>query len=101
MTVYVSGHITIHDRDEYAMYEAGFMEVFQQFNGSILAVDESPVTLEGTWSATRFVLLSFPSKDDVMAWYNSDGYQTIVKHRFAASKMDAIISAGIDEAAPQ
>lgn len=57
MTVYVSGHITIHDRDEYAMYEAGFMEVFQQFNGSILAVDESPVTLEGTWSATRFVRL--------------------------------------------
>lgn len=101
MTVYVSGHISIHDRDEYAKYEESFMDVFQQFKGSILAVDENPSTLEGTWSATRFVLLSFPTKDDVMAWYNSDGYQTIVKHRFAASKMDAIISVGMDEAAAQ
>ncbi|MGD1934225.1 MAG: DUF1330 domain-containing protein [Candidatus Phaeomarinobacter sp.] len=101
MTVYVSGHISIHDREEYAKYEAGFMEVFQKFKGSVLAVDEAPTTLDGTWSATRFVLLSFPSKDDVMAWYNSDSYQTIVKHRFAASTMDAIISAGMDAAAAQ
>jgi len=99
MTVYVSGHITIHDREEYAKYEAGFMDVFQQFNGSLLAVDETPSTLEGTWSATRFVLLSFPSKDDVMAWYNSDAYQKIIKHRFAASNMDAVIATGMDELA--
>lgn len=101
MTVYVAGHITIHDREEYAKYEAGFMDVFQQFKGALLAVDETPSTLEGTWSATRFVLLSFPSKDDVMAWYNSDAYQTIVKHRFAASNMDAVIATGMDELAVQ
>jgi len=96
MTVYVAGHITITDREEYAKYEAGFIDVFSQFAGQILAVDETPTTLEGTWAATRFVLLSFPSEDAVWAWYKSDGYQEIVKHRFAASSMDAIIAKGLD-----
>lgn len=76
------------------------MEVFETFGGTLLSVDEAPTVLEGNWEATRFVLISFPSHDAVMAWYNSDGYQAIVKHRHAASVMNAVISTGLDELAP-
>ena len=47
MSSYVVAQITINDREKYARYEAGFMDVFDQFGGQILAVDEAPESIEG------------------------------------------------------
>lgn len=98
MTVYTIARITIEDRDEYAKYEAGFMEIFQKYDGTILSVDEAPEVLEGEWSATRSVLISFPSNEAMKDWYNSDEYQALAQHRFAASSADIIVVAGLDGA---
>lgn len=98
MTVYVCAHITIHDREEYDKYQAGFMGVFAKFSGQLLSVDEAPTLLEGSFDATRFVLISFPSKEDADAWYNSPEYQQLAKHRFAASITNSIIAAELDPA---
>jgi len=94
MAHYLVATINIHDRAEYAKYEADFMEVFSQFEGSILAADESPTTLEGDWTATRTVLISFPNADAAMEWYQSDAYQEIAKHRFAASTANVAMLKG-------
>ena len=51
MSVFVVAQIDIHDRDRYAQYEAGFMDVFAQYDGEILAVDEAPAVLEGSGRA--------------------------------------------------
>jgi hypothetical protein len=48
MTAYVMAQINIHDRSRYAEYEAGFMAVFAQYEGTMLSVDEAPEVLEGT-----------------------------------------------------
>ena len=42
MTTYIVATLTIHDRERYSQYEAGFMEIFQRFEGEMLAVDEQP-----------------------------------------------------------
>ena len=97
MTVYLIGKITIKDRDEYANYEAGFMDIFGQYEGKLLAVDESPEVIEGSWVTTRTVLTSFPSKDAAKAWYQSEAYQSLAKHRWAASNSDIAILTGMDE----
>ena len=39
MSVYLVALINIHDRAEYANYAAGFIEVFNQYDGKLLAVD--------------------------------------------------------------
>ncbi len=65
MSVYLVAQINIHDRDRYAQYEAGFMDVFAQYGGEILAIDEAPAVLEGQWSCTRTVLIRFA--DDAAA----------------------------------
>ena len=86
MAVYTIALVNISDRNEYAKYEQGFMEIFNRYSGKLLAVDEAPVVLEGTWPHTRTVLIEFPSQAEFDRWYHSDAYQALAKHRFAASQ---------------
>ena len=91
MTVYIIAQITIHDREKYDQYEDGFMEIFDRFDGTLLSVDEDPVPLEGVWTATRSVLMSFPSAADFKAWVGSKEYQDLAKFRHAASIGNSIM----------
>jgi uncharacterized protein (DUF1330 family) len=95
MSSYVVAQITINDREKYTQYEAGFMDVFSQFGGQILAVDEAPVSVEGQWSHTRTVLLQFENLDDAKAWYYSEEYQALAKHRWEASVADIAFVQGV------
>ena len=88
MSVYVVARLDITDRERYAQYEAGFMEIFARHAGKLLAVDEAPEVIEGEWPVTRTVLIEFPDADAMRAWYDSDDYQALVQHRFAASTAD-------------
>ena len=94
MPAYIVAKVNIHDRDTYKRYEAGFMEAFEPFGGKILGLDENPEILEGTWPVTRTVILEFPSVEVAKAWYHSDAYQKVVKHRFRAADADLAIIRG-------
>jgi uncharacterized protein (DUF1330 family) len=85
MPVYAIALIQIDDREGYASYEAGFMDIFARYGGRLLSVDEAPVVKEGTWPYTRTVLLEFDSNDAFERWYHSDEYQALAQHRFNAS----------------
>lgn len=85
MTVYAVALINIHDRKTYEQYSAGFMDIFTQHQGTMLAVDEAPVTLEGDWPYTRTVLIEFPDRAALDAWYFSEAYQRLMQHRTSAS----------------
>ena len=95
MTTYVVAQITINDREKYAKYEAGFMDIFSRFAGQLLAVDESPQVAEGNWPHTRTVLLQFPSLEDAQAWYQSSDYQALANHRWQASVADIAFIQGL------
>ena len=79
MAVYILSRLTIHDRAEYEKYENQFDEIFTNFNGKLLSVDEDPLVLAGEWEATRSVVIEFPSKKDALTWMQSDEYQRISK----------------------
>jgi len=96
MAHYIIAQIDIQDREKYAQYEAGFMDVFTSYKGKLLSVDENVSLLEGKWPATRTVLIEFPSKEEALAWYESQEYQSLAKHRFAASSADIVIVSGIE-----
>jgi uncharacterized protein (DUF1330 family) len=86
MAAYAIALINISDRSAYAAYEKGFMDIFKQYAGKVLAVDEAPVVKEGAWPYTRTVLVEFPSNAEFDRWYHSDAYQALAKHRFSASQ---------------
>ena len=91
---YLIAEIEITDRAGYANYEAGFADVFMKFEGKMLSVDEQPTVLEGEWACTRTVLIEFPNEEAALAWYRSDEYQALARHRFAASTANVIMVKG-------
>ena len=86
MAHYVVATIKINDRDGYAQYEAGFMEIFGQHAGELLAVSDTPSVLEGDWPFTRAVILRFDDAEAARRWYESPEYQKLAEHRWAASE---------------
>jgi uncharacterized protein (DUF1330 family) len=96
MSYYLVANIKIEDTEEYAKYQDGFMEVFEQFNGEVLVVSDEPAIIEGDWPYTRVVVLRFPSQDDALAWYSSPGYQAILKHRLNASTATIVSAPGFE-----
>ena len=94
MSVYMVAKIDLTDRETYAKYEAGFGTIFAQYNGEMLAVDDAPEVIEGEWPHWRTVLIKFPTREEAMAWYQSDDYQALAQHRFAASDADIVLIKG-------
>ena len=95
MSVYLIAQLNSHDRETYANYEAGFMQIFAQFKGKLLSVEEAPFEVEGEWPHTRTVLIEFPTKSDADAWYHSEAYQSLAKHRQAASTGNIVMLKGL------
>ena len=85
MAVYLMAQIQIRDRGRYGQYEAGFMDIFRQYQGKVLSVDEAPQILEGEWPHTRTVLIKFPTREEANAWYESEEDQALARHRQAAA----------------
>ena len=71
------------------------MEIFAKYKGTMLSVDEAPDVIEGEWSATRTVLISFPNSTDAHAWIDSEEYQALAAHRFAAASSHVVCVQGL------
>jgi uncharacterized protein (DUF1330 family) len=95
MPVYVVAEVTIADREEYARYEAGFLPIWQQYRGELLAVEEQPRVIEGAWPHTRTVLLRFPDAAEAERWYQSPEYQALAQHRWRASRANIALLSGL------
>jgi uncharacterized protein (DUF1330 family) len=96
MAYYFSAQIRIQNPGEYEKYLENFDEIFSQYKGEYLAIDESPALLEGEWNYTKSVLIKFNSKQDFEEWYYSNEYQKILKYRLKAAKCDTILLEGLE-----
>ncbi len=94
MSVYFSVRITIHDNDEYEKYLAECDSVFARYRGEYLAVDSSPLLLEGSRNCTRAVIIRFDHEYDFNQWYYSDDYQKILPHRLKGAECEAFLVRG-------
>ena len=96
MSCYFVAQISIHDPMAYERYLDGFDEVFERFGGTVLAVDDDPLRLEGEWPGTRTVLMRFPSQAEALRWYTSEGYQALVKLRQASAHANIVLVEGTE-----
>jgi len=85
VSVYVVAQISIHDRARYDRYASRFMDVFAGSGGRVLASDESPAVVEGTWPHQKVILLEFPDRETFERWSQSPEYTEIAKDRLAGT----------------
>ena len=86
MTVYVVAQIRIHDRERYDAYAAAFMPVLIQYGGRLLAADELPQVLEGTWTGQKLNIIAFPDEPAARRWMELEEYRAIAADRLASSE---------------
>ena len=95
MSVYVIAQLFITDRAAYGRYQERFIGVLKRFNGRLLAADERPLVLEGTWQGDKVVLLCFPGEVDFCEWAESAEYQEIARDRKAGASATVLLVHGI------
>jgi uncharacterized protein (DUF1330 family) len=94
VAVYVIVQLTVHDRERYDRYAERFLPTIAPYGGRVLAAQDSPQVLEGTWPHERVVLLSFADRDAFTSWAESPEYREIVGDRLAATEGPVLLVDG-------
>lgn len=97
MSVYVVAQIDIHDVDEYQIYLDGFRQIFERYNGEMLAVDPKIEMIEGAWAYPRIVIMKFSSAEEARRWHGSVEFQALAQHRWRSAKSKLALVRGVDE----
>jgi uncharacterized protein (DUF1330 family) len=91
MSVYIINNMVIHDREEYDQYVRAFLPIFLKYQGEVVALQDDPAPLEGTWPYSRTVILRMPSAEKTREWYESPEYQAIAAQRWRSTKSNVVI----------
>jgi len=94
MTAYVLAQMSIHDRPVYDAYASRFFPTLAPYDGRLLAADERPEVIEGSWPLEKVVLIAFPDAERAKAWMASDAYRAISRDREAATTETVLLVAG-------
>lgn len=95
VTVYAIAQLKFTDRDAYNRYQAAFMDVFRRYSGTLLAADETPKVVEGTWDREKVVLMAFPDEAAFREWAESPDYQRISEDRRAGADTVVVLVQGL------
>jgi uncharacterized protein (DUF1330 family) len=95
VTVYAIAQLRFTDRAAYDRYQIRFMDVFNQYRGTLLAADEQPQVIEGRWDREKLVLMSFPDEAEFRSWSESVQYQSISKDREAGADSVVLLVRGL------
>lgn len=93
--VYVVAQLRITDRAAYNRYQSRFVDVMRRFKGRLLAADEHPEIVEGSWDREKIVLLEFPDEFAFRQWAESPEYLEIARDRRAGSDATVLLVKGI------
>ncbi len=94
MTVYAIAQLKMTDRAAYDRYQAKFFDVFRRFDGRLLAADEHPLQIEGTWPFDKLVMMSFPDEAAFRAFSDSPDYLEIARDRKAGAVATVLLVKG-------
>ena len=95
MSVYVVAQLRFKDEALYRRYQARFAVVFAGSGGRLLAADEAPSVLEGTWAQDKVVIMQFADRDLAQAFLASPAYQEISRDRRAGAETTALLVRGL------
>ena len=91
MPAYVISMMSIHDPEVYSQYTALTPPLVKKYGGKFLTRGEEISCMEGTSYEGRMVLLEFPDKASIEAWFADPDYQDAMKFRHASSTMNLLM----------
>jgi uncharacterized protein (DUF1330 family) len=86
--------ITEDIKDPAGMAEYGKLAMQAMDGATIVAVDQKPQVIEGSWHGSQTVVLEFESVEAARTWYESDAYQKAAKVRQTAADCNGVIISG-------
>lgn len=94
MPVYFIAQVQINDAAGYQAYQEAAAKA--PFEGvKVLAMDDKPEIVEGTWAGPKTVILEFENEAKFRKWYDSPGYQDAAKIRWKACKSNVAMVHGL------
>lgn len=94
MPAYLIATIAIHDPETYKKYTAHTPGLVARHGGKFLTRGAPVTALEGPAFTDRMVILEFPTKSDVEAFFNDPAYQEAAVFRRAASVGRLVVQEG-------
>lgn len=96
MTVYVTANLTITDPSWVESYIPAVHALVEQHGGRYIAQSTDVTVVEGGGPAPSVsVILEFPDRAAVDAWYNDDAYKPWLEARLAGSTGQALMFDGV------
>lgn len=91
MPAYVISMMTINDPETYRKYTDRTPPIVNRHGGKFLTRGEAFSCIEGNDYDGRLVILEFPSKAHVEAWFADPDYEEAMKFRHASSTMHYLL----------
>lgn len=91
MPAYVVSMMTINDPETYKQYTDRTPQIVKKYGGKFLTRGEEITCVEGQQYDGRMVILEFPNKASVEAWFADPDYQEAMTFRHAASTMNYLL----------
>jgi uncharacterized protein (DUF1330 family) len=90
VAAYLFIEVTPSDAAKFAEYEAGAGEIISRHGGELLARDTHPLLIERDDAPAITVLVKFPNKDAVAAYFDDPDYAPLRELRQSVSQARAI-----------
>ena len=94
MPAYLIANIEVTDPATFEKYRAGVPAVIAQYGGRYLIRGGRTETVEGDPDVQRLVVLEFPTRAALRAFYDSPEYAPLLKLRTASSRSDVVLAEG-------
>lgn len=94
MTAYIIARIEVTDLEDYKTYASQTVAMAEKAGGTFLVKGGPMTQVEGT-GPDRHVVISFPTREQALAWYHSPEYQAILPIALRSSTRDLVIVDGI------
>lgn len=95
MAAYVINDMEVTDAVTFDEYRKLSPATVALYGGRFLARGGATLTLEGSWSPKRLVILEFPSVERAQAWLASPEYAPARKLRQMSTRSNLIITEGL------
>ena len=95
MPVYAIAQGKIEDREKFDQYVAQATPTLIEHQAKLLALDESPLIVEGEVAYPRTVVIEFESEQAFRRWYDSPGYTAARTLRQDAAQGTFILAKGL------
>jgi len=95
MSVYLVAELDVKDPEELRKYGEKVPETIAKHGGRYLARRGRLDVLEGKWNSKLLTIVEFPSREALLAWYNSEEYRPLKALRQRAADTTLLMAEGV------